>query len=57
MDMHQDGVRAYCLLDGAKFLADDEGRRPQDLDECPCGYDICSADCTWYVERRSDEQE
>lgn len=57
MEMYKDGVRAYCLLDGAKFLADDEGRRPQDLDECPCGYDICSADCTWYVERRSDEQE
>ena len=48
MRMIQDGVEVRTLPDGACCMIDKEERSPLDLDECPCGYDICSGDCSWY---------
>lgn len=57
MEIYTDGVRVFCLPDGAECLADDDGRNPIDMDECPCGYDTCSGDCAWYAEGMKNELE
>lgn len=50
MQMKHDGVDIYCLPDGAKCRADDEGRSPLEIDECPEGNEYCSGDCYYYTE-------
>lgn len=50
IDMSRDGVRVECLPDNAKCKADEEGRSPLDLDECPMGHETCCGDCFYYTE-------
>lgn len=50
MEMKQDGVRVYCLPDGAICKAGEEKRSPLDIGECPIGYEECSGDCFYYSE-------
>lgn len=50
MEMYQDGVKIFCLPCGAVCEADKEKRSPLDIDICPCGYEICTGDCTEYTE-------
>mgnify|MGYP005757915041 CR=1 FL=1 len=50
MEMIQDGVRVYCLPDGAVCRADEEKRSPLDIDVCPFRYEICTGDCDQYDE-------
>ena len=51
LKMYQDDVEVMILPDSAACLADDDGRSPLDLDECPCEYETCFPDCAWYVEQ------
>lgn len=50
MEMYQDGVRVFCLPDGAMCKSDEEKRSPLDIDVCPFGYEICTGDCEQYTE-------
>lgn len=57
LDMTQDGVKVYCLLDDNFCLADENHRSPLVLEECPRGNDICTGDCYYYSEDPADRKE
>lgn len=50
MEMYQDGVRVFCIVDNASCNADDEKRSPLDIEECPIGNSVCTGDCWYYTE-------
>lgn len=63
MEMYQDGVAVYVLLENAVCKADEFKRSPLDIDICPFGYEMCTGDCDQYEEvmeawnRRAGEQD
>lgn len=50
LEMYQDGVKVAVLIDGSKCLADEEGRSPLELYECPIGFKFCTGNCEYYTE-------
>lgn len=50
MEMYQDGVRVWCLPDGAHCYEDELGRSPLDMNECPLGNEMCNGNCQYYEE-------
>lgn len=50
MEMYQDGVRVWCLPDGACCKADEYKRSPLEVEECPQGEGNCTGDCFYYEE-------
>lgn len=48
----QDGVQVFLLPDEAHCIKDAENRSLIDLEECPCGHEVCTGDCDYYSEEK-----
>ena len=50
MKVVQDGVDVYILPDNAYCELDKQKRSPLEMDDCPCGYEVCGGTCYYYQE-------
>ena len=48
MTLFQNGVEVFCPIG---YCEADEGKREiNEVEKCPCGYEICDGDCHHYSE-------
>ena len=50
MEMYQDGVRVWCLPDGAHCYEDELGRCQLVMNEGTLGNEMCNVNCQYYEE-------